>query len=166
MVIPKILGYSLLIFSIFFIQVGSASIFLQEGTEISGEQLLATMNNTTNISSSPFPIHFFYNTHCGSCQEAIQYLNGFIEKNSEITVSFHDLYNSSTNSTMFTEYKTKFHDNGNIHYPAVFIGDVVLVGSFDIASYTEILTKWYEDKRNTGVEPGFFSWIMTFLSGI
>jgi glutaredoxin-related protein len=145
--------------------VGSASVFLQDGTEIPGDHLLATMNNTTNLSSSPFPIHFFYNTHCGSCQEAVEYLNGFMVKNPEITVSFHDLYNSSMNSTLFTEYKSKFNDNINIHYPAVFIGDVVLVGSFDIGSYTETLTKWYQEKGNTETGSGFLSWIMTLFFG-
>lgn len=165
MVITKLLVYSLLIVSIFFIQLGSASVFLQDGTEIPGDQLLETMNNTTNLSSSPFPIQFFYNTHCGSCQEAVEYLNGFTVKNPDITVSFHDLYNSSPNSTLFTEYKTKFNDNINIHYPAVFIGDVVLVGSFDIASYTETLTKWYQEKGNSEAGPGFLSWIMTLFSG-
>ncbi len=158
--------FSLLIVSILFIQTGSASVFLQDGTEIPGDKLIATMNNTTNLSSSPFPIQFFYNTHCGSCQEALEYLNGFSAKNPDMSVSFHDLYNSSTNSTLFTEYKTRFNDNINIHYPAVFIGDVVLVGSFDIVSYTEILMEWYHQKANPGTAPGLLSWIMTLFSGI
>jgi glutaredoxin len=165
MVVQKLLIYSLLTVAILFIQVGSASVFLQDSTEIPGDQLLATMNNTTNLSSSPFPIQFFYNTHCGSCQEAVEFLNGFTVKNPDITVVYHDLYNSSTNSSMFTEYKTKFNDNVNIHYPAVFIGDVVLVGSFDIASYTETLTTWYQEKRNTQTIPGFLSWITRLFSG-
>lgn len=165
MVVQKLLIYSLLTVAILFIQVGSASVFLQDSTEIPGDQLLATMNNTTNLSSSPFPIQFFYNTHCRSCQEAVEFLNGFTVKNPDITVVYHDLYNSSTNSSMFTEYKTKFNDNVNIHYPAVFIGDVVLVGSFDIASYTETLTTWYQEKRNTQAIPGFLSWITRLFSG-
>ncbi|HOW05056.1 hypothetical protein, partial [Methanospirillum hungatei] len=80
----------------------------------------------------------------------------FFAGNQDISVSFYDLYKSSLYNTLFTEYKTKFNDNVNINYPAVFIGDVVLVFSFDIASYTEILTKWYQEKRDTEAVSGFF----------
>lgn len=154
-----------LLFSILIIQVGSASLFFQDGTEIPGEKLIETMNNSVNVSSIPFPIQFFYNTHCGSCQEAVDYLNAFNTKYPGIVVEYHDLYNSSTNNTLYNQYKTQFNENSNIHYPSVFIGNVVIVGSDDIKSYTEPLSLWYQKKVKSDMITQLISWITSLISG-
>lgn len=123
----------MLLLCIFFIHIGSASEYLEDGKEITSEKLIDTMNNTSNLSMNPFIIQFFYNTHCGSCQEAMDYLKVFITKHPDIDIQYHDLYNSSTNNTLYDQYKTQFGNNVNIRYPSIFIGDVVIEGSNDIA---------------------------------
>ena len=133
----------LLLFFIIATQIGSATIFLQNGTEVSGDKIIETLNNSGNVSPTPFPIQFFYNTHCGSCQDAIEYLTEFTKKNMDIKAQYHDLYNSSENNTIYNQYKEKFNNTTNIHYPVVFIGDVGISGSNDISNYTESLSTWY-----------------------
>jgi glutaredoxin len=122
------------------------------------------MNNTSNISTSPFPIQFFYNSHCGSCKEAEEYLNGFMMKYPDMEVSYHDLHNSPTNNTLFDQYKAQFSNNSDIHYPVVFIGNTVIVGSADIGSWTESIATWYQKKIKTDLVTGFISWITTLTS--
>ena len=114
----------------------------------------------------PFPIKFFYNTHCGSCQEAVNYLNGFETRHQDIKVEYHDLYNSSLNNSMYAQYKTEFNNNTDIHYPVIFIGNVGIAGSNDIELYTEPLSLWYQDNKATNAtdpEMGLTSWIKTLL---
>jgi hypothetical protein len=140
------------------IQISSATVYYQDGTEIAGDKLIETVSNSSNISSTPFPVQFFYNTHCGSCQEAIRYLDEFRIKHPDIEIQYHDLVNSTTNTTLFTTYKEQFNTTG-IHYPTVFIGNVAMVGSYDIVSYTEPLSLWYQ--KNAKVDPitGLITWI-------
>ena len=157
--------FGLVLICIFIVQTGSASLYLQNGTEISGENLFDSMESLNNISSEPFPIQFFYNTHCGSCQEALDYLNGFTQEQPDMPIQFHDLYNSSENSSLYEEYKTRYNSNGTIHYPVVFIGDVAIVGSYDIASYTRNLSTWYQKNQKGDLISGLVSQIVSLSSG-
>ena len=159
----KLSVYGLLLFCIFAIQIVAASVYFEDGSEITGDKLFETMNNTSNLSSTPFPIQFFYNTHCGSCQEAVNYLNEFVTKRPEFGVEFHDLYNSSTNSTTYDQYKAQFSNNANIHYPVVFIGNVAIVGSYDIASYTESLSDWYQKNSKADLVTGILSSVINII---
>jgi len=147
-------------FCIALIQPGSAAIFSQDGTEIPGAHLIETMNNATNVSPTPFPIQFFYNTHCGSCQAAIQYLDKFSTNHTDIRVEYHDLFNSTENSTQYNEYKTRFNKK-DIHYPVIFMGNVAIMESGDITTYTEPLTLWYQANAKKDPLAGLFSWINT-----
>lgn len=148
------------------IQTGSATIFLQDGSEIPGEQLNEMMANSSirYLFGSPFPIQFFYNAHCGSCQPAIEYLDEFSLKNPDIGIEYHDLNNSTENSTLFAEYSITFNRT-QVHYPAVFLGNVGITGSDDIIAYTEPLSLWYQKNEKTDLLTGLFSWITAFLQG-
>jgi glutaredoxin len=129
------------------IQPGSATIFTPDGNEISGAHLIEAMNNATNVSSTPFPIHFFYNTHCGSCQGAIKYLGNYSTKHPDITIQHHDLFNNTESFALYEEYK-KQYNRSDLHYPVIFMGNIGIMGSEDIENYTELLALWYQ-KHNT-----------------
>ena len=118
---------ALMMLCILTIQIGSATVFYQNGSEIPGDTVIETLANTNNISSTPFPIQFFYNTQCGSCQGAIEYLKGFTANNSDIAVQSYDLQNSTTNMSLLDNYKVQFNSK-NIHYPVIFVGNVAVVG--------------------------------------
>ncbi|PWR70938.1 hypothetical protein [Methanospirillum lacunae] len=89
---PGLIYLGVFIFCIGLIQPGSAAIFSQNGTEIPGAHLIETMNNATNLSPTPFPIQFFYNTHYGSCQAVIQYPDKFSTNHTDIQVEYDDLF--------------------------------------------------------------------------
>ncbi len=154
---PGLIYLGVFIFCIGLIQTGSAAIFSQDGTEIPGVHLIETMNNATNVSPTPFPIQFFYNTHCGSCQAAIQYLDKFSTNHTDIRVEYHDLFNSTENSTQYNEYKTLFNKK-DIHYPVIFMGNVGIMDSGDIETYTEPLTRWYQTNTKKDPLAVLFSW--------
>lgn len=162
---PPILRFlSILALLLLTIQVSTATLFLQDGSELFGDTLLDTMNNTTNISDTPFPIQFFYNTHCGSCQASIEYLTEFTQTYHEVGVSFHDLYNNTTNLALYEQYRSMY-SRSDIHYPVIFIGDVGIMGSPDIAAYTVPLTLWYQDSMKRDPISGMVSWITSLLKG-
>lgn len=144
------------------IQACSGTLFLQDGTELFADNVLDTMNNTTNISQTPFPIQFFYNTHCGSCQASIEYLTEFTRTYPEVGVSFHDLYNNTTNLALYEQYRSRYARN-DIHYPVIFIGDIGIMGSPDITSHTEPLTLWYQHAMKRDLISGVLSWVSSFL---
>ncbi len=154
--------YGLIILIMVTIQPGSATIFSQNGTDIPGAQLIESMNNASNVSATPFPIQFFYNTHCGSCQASIQYLNEFTTNHSEINVTHHDLYNNTESFALYEEYK-KQYNRTDIHYPIIFMGNVGIMGSEDIATYTEPLTLWYQKNVKRDPITGLVSWVTSLI---
>nr|WP_319537459.1 hypothetical protein [uncultured Methanospirillum sp.] len=153
--------FGLLILCLCMIQPGSATIFSQDGSEIAGAHLIETMNNATNVSTTPFPIQFFYNTHCGSCQAAIQYLDTFSANHTDIGVEHHDLFNNTESFALYEGYKKRFNRT-DIHYPIIFMGNVAIMESGDIQTYTEPLTLWYQTNAKKDPVTGLVSWITSF----
>ncbi|HWQ67499.1 MAG TPA: hypothetical protein VN372_11610 [Methanospirillum sp.] len=151
----------LILLSLVIIQIGSATVFFQDGTDISGDTLIETMANTSNVSTTPFPIQFFYNNQCGSCQSALDYMKEFTRKNPDVVIQYHDLFNSTTNSSLYNQYKDQFNRK-DIHYPVVFVGDIAIMGSADIAKYLDPLTVWYQKNQKKDPIKGIFSWIASF----
>lgn len=152
----------LMVLSIFLITPVSATMFLQNGSEVSGDQLIGVVASSENSSVTPFPLQFFYNTHCGSCQASLEYLNNFTRNNSDIQIAYHDLYNNSTNMTLYNQYKSRF-DRNDIHYPVIFIGEIAIMGSDDIGSYTQPLVLWYQKEKKTDPIAGFISQIRSII---
>ena len=153
--------YALIILVMFTIQISSATVFFQDETEVPGDQLIAAMNNASNISASPFPIHFFYNTHCGACQASVKYLEKFKVEYPDVAVEYHDLYNNTPSFALYEEYKKQFNRT-DLYYPVIFMGNVGIMGNDDIASYTEPLTRWYQENLKINPLTGLFSWIKSF----
>ncbi|MDD1729817.1 MAG: hypothetical protein LUQ50_12195 [Methanospirillum sp.] len=144
------------------IQPGAATIFSQDGSVIEGAHLIETMNNMSNISDNPFPIHFFYNTHCGSCKRAVRYLQNFTLDHPDTTVEYHDLYNNTESFVLFENYKQEFHRQ-DISYPVIFVGNTGIMDSLDIELYTEILTLWYQNHTPSDLITGFISRITSSM---
>lgn len=143
------------------VQSGSATIFSLDEKEIPGDQLINSMNNASNVSSTPFPIQFFYNTHCGSCQASLQYLKEFTTNYSEVGVEHHDLYNNTESFSLLEDYKKQFNRT-DIHYPIIFMGNIGIMGSQDIEMYTEPLTLWYQKNVKKDPITGLVSWVTSF----
>jgi glutaredoxin len=146
------------------IQISSATVFFQNGTPVDGTRLTDVLNASFNSSVQPFPVQFFYNTHCGSCKEAVRYFEEFSLNHPGITVESHDLYNNTTSFALFEEYKKQFH-RPDIFYPIIFIGDVGIMGTSDIKAYTEPLVAWHQNRVNQDPITGFISRVTSFFQG-
>jgi len=131
---------------LFIIQPGSSAIFLNNGSDISGARLIEVMNNVSNLTPSPFPIHFFYNTHCGSCKPAVRFMDNFTIRHPDVGVKFHDLYNNTESFGLYEEAKKQYNKT-DLYYPVIFVGNVGIMGSTDIENYTELLILWYQKHR-------------------
>jgi glutaredoxin len=158
----KLKIFLLMVMGIAIIQVSSAAVFYQDGTEISGDKIIEHLNNVSNVSSNPFPVVFFFNTYCGSCQGAIEYLNEFRNQSSKIPIEYHDLDSNQTNSDLLNQYKNKFNTQ-EIHYPVIFIGNIAICGSDDIKAYAEPVISWYQKKVKTDPLTGLLSSILSII---
>lgn len=158
--------FSLFIVFICSVQTGSATIFLQDGTEIPGEQFSEMIENSSimYLYGTPSPFRFFYNTHCGSCHAALQYLEDFSQRNPKVRIGFYDLHNSTENSVLFDQYRGQFN-RSHIHYPVIFAGPIGITGSDDIVTYTEPLSEWYLKNEKNDPVTTILSLITAFFQG-
>ncbi len=155
--LPVKLLISLILFLLLMVHPGSATLFTSNGSDISGAHLIETMENTSNISLSPFPIQFFYNTHCGSCKPAVRFLENFTALHPDVGVEFHDLYNNTESFALYEEAKKQYNKT-DLYYPVIFVGNVGIMGSPDIEAYTDLLTLWYQKHETSDPLSGFISW--------
>lgn len=152
----------IILFILLIIHPVSAVVFFHNGTDISGAHLVDFLNNNTNISSSPFPIQFFYNTHCGSCISSIKYIENFTLSHPDTGVVYHDLYNNTESFALFEEAKKQFN-RSDLYYPVIFIGDMGIMGSPDIINYTELLAFWYQQHNKTDPVSEFNTWLKSII---
>lgn len=161
-ILDKISIICLIIILASIIQPGSAALFYQNGSDISGAHMIDFLNNISNTSDSPFPIQFFYNTHCGSCKPAVNFMDNFTVNHPDVTVEYHDLYNNTESFALYEEAK-KQYNKSNLYYPVIFAGDIGIMGSNDIESYTDLLTLWYQKHTKTDPLSGFISWAESII---
>jgi glutaredoxin len=121
------------------IQPGSAVIFLQNGSKISGYQIPEyILTKIENPSDSP-ALEFFYSTRCRSCQDSLDYLRALERKNPGVQITYFNLAWPEENRQLFTQYKSRFNTT-KISYPAVFYGEMAISGSSDIVHYSGLLS--------------------------
>jgi len=154
----KLIFSSIIMILLCTIQPGSATIFYQNGTDIPGAHLVEILNNASNISTNPFPIHFFYNTHCGTCKSAVKFIDNFTVNHPDVGVEYHDLYNNTDSFSLYEEME-KQYNRTDLHYPVIFIGNVGIMGSEDIETYSELLTFWYQKSSTEDQGPEIWSWL-------
>ncbi len=135
------------------IPAASAGIFLPDGTIVPPDQIPETIRHSPETESgSPFPIHFFFRTGCGSCDTAREYLRSYERKNPGIPIEYHNLAYDPESRELFTRYVEEYR-NATISYPSLFIGHLGITGSSDIIRYTRTVVAEYQDNardRETG----------------
>ncbi len=136
----------LLIVLVMFIGPASAGVFLKNGSDVSGEQPIATILSDPNLTPGDYSIVFFYNTHCGACHLAMTYLNEYNAAHPEITITSYDLFNSSEGKALFEQYKAVYHRQ-YVSVPSLFIGNAGLEGESAIRENFEELVVWHEKSK-------------------
>ncbi len=109
--------------------------------------LLSSAFKTPGGLDGNYSVYFFYNTHCGSCHEAIEYLQNTGRIYRDFSVQFHDLYNNEESHELFERMRDGFNST-YIGYPVVFIGDVAIDGSDSIQDHFTVL--YDENQRLRG----------------
>lgn len=137
--------HSLLVFLIAAVMVSispaSATIFTQEGSDISAAALYE-MTNTTKSSSDISSIFYFYDPDCESCQAAEEFFESYLTDNPDTKIEKMNIFNETGEKEKFDEFKTKFNRE-TLYVPVVFIGTVALEGSTDIRDNFEDVYHWY-----------------------
>jgi cytochrome c biogenesis protein CcdA len=80
-------------------------------------------------NSSPYGIviYFFYNQHCGDCQQAISFIQDLHRQQPDIQVKAFDIFDNATNDALFQEMNERYgHPFSPV--PSVFIGDRQITG--------------------------------------
>ena len=139
------------------ISTASAEVFVKNGSSIPDGTPADLLIQDILASDKPASTAFFYNTHCGVCHEALEYLKGLAEIHPEIYPASYDLFNNTTNGKLFDEAKLAYNQK-HISYPVIFIGPVVLEGYDAISTYYEPLALAVQKNKKSPID--------TFLSGI
>nr|WP_319540862.1 cytochrome c biogenesis CcdA family protein [uncultured Methanospirillum sp.] len=139
------------------ISSASAEVFVKNGSSIPDGTPADLLIQDILASDEPVSTAFFYNTHCGICHEALEYLKGLAEIHPEIYPASYDLFNNTTNGKLFDEAKLAYNQK-YISYPVIFIGPVVLEGYDAISTYYEPLALAVQKNKKSPID--------TFLSGI
>ncbi|MDD1729577.1 MAG: hypothetical protein LUQ50_10980 [Methanospirillum sp.] len=136
----------LLMVLLIFTGPASAGVFLQNGSDVSGDQPITTILSDPNLTPGDYSIVFFYNTHCGACHLAMTYLNEYNAAHPEITITSYDLFNSSEGKALFEQYKESYHRQ-YVSVPSLFIGNAGLEGESAIRENFEELVAWHEKSK-------------------
>ncbi|HOJ96149.1 MAG TPA: hypothetical protein PK024_04830 [Methanospirillum sp.] len=99
----------------------------------------------------PGQVILFWNTHCGACHMAWEFLDEYLPLHPEITLIDYDLYNSTENRTIFDEYKTKYNRD-HLSVPSVIVGNITIEGSQDIRTFLpEIIQLQQKNSPSNGI---------------
>ncbi|MCA1917694.1 hypothetical protein [Methanospirillum hungatei] len=121
------------------------AIFQKDGTEITRDEVSELFSHDTILhENSPIQIQFFYGSGCGSCKDALLFLQSYGRKNPSVLIEYRNLVYNEENRQLFTEYKNRFNYS-KISYPALFIGDIGITGSSDIIHGTDKVIKGYQN---------------------
>lgn len=147
MKINPMMGWTMIILlSILFLAPSvSANIFLKNGSDITGTDAFADAlkEKNTTTSASDYQIQFFFNTHCGACQNVVGYLSEFRSSHPDIQIQYFDLFDSTENRKEFEEQKAVYHRN-QVSVPIIFIGNFGLEGQNTILDNFEWISVWYQ----------------------
>ncbi|WP_373840133.1 cytochrome c biogenesis CcdA family protein [Methanospirillum sp.] len=141
----------------------SGSVYLKNGTEINENAAYITILQDQNTTAETLSIRFFYNTHCGACHYAMDYLDEYQSLNPGIIISYHDLFNSTDNRELFENNKAEYNRQ-YASVPVIFMGNAVLEGSNAIRTNFDPLVKGYTELNKGGYSFPSLPWFTTSSS--
>lgn len=135
-----------LILLVLFLSPVNAAVYLKDGTQISEDNASEIILKDPNTTAENFNITFFYDTHCGACEKAHEFLDQYRSANPGVEVQYHDIFNNTENRALFEEYKTSYHQEYT-SVPVVFIGNAVLEGDQAIEKNFKQIADWFNDQK-------------------
>jgi len=117
----------------------SAAIYIANGTEITGDNILSSLKADPSLVIGYVPagqIIFFTNTRCSACYKAEEFLHDFSVRHPEISQVTYDLFDSTENRSIFEDYKKKYH-RSFLSTPSILVGNLSIEGSQDMRDHLD-----------------------------
>ncbi|PWR69462.1 hypothetical protein ACKUB1_17220 [Methanospirillum stamsii] len=132
----------------------SGAVYSINGSQMDSKLLSENIQSDPSLIAGDLPrgrVIFFWNTHCGACHLAWDFIDEFIPNHPEVEILNYDLYNSTDNRTLFENYKEKYHRN-QLSIPSMIVGNITLEGTQDIRNHLpEILHLQQEVHSSQGI---------------
>lgn len=135
-----------------------AEVFFRNGSSVPSGTPVDLLIREIKSSDEQPSIAFFYNSHCGGCQDALTYLSNLSRNHPELYPTGYDLLNNTTNGKLFDK-TVKEYNQTHFSYPVIFMGPVVLQGSDDISTYYEPLALEVQKKQNNPFLEFFYKFL-------
>lgn len=142
----------------------SGAVYSINGSQIDSELLSEYVQSDPSLLIGDLPtgrVIFFWNTHCGACHMAWDFLDEFLPNHPEIEVLDYDLFNID-NRTLFENYKNKYH-RSSLYIPSMIVGNLTFEGSQDIRNH---LPEILELQQNYKTQKSFLSDILNFFKNL
>jgi hypothetical protein len=68
----------------------SGSVYLKNGSEITGERAYQSILEDPNTTAGPLSIQFFYNAHCSACHYALTYIDEYRSTHPHLVTEYHE----------------------------------------------------------------------------
>lgn len=120
---------------------GSASVFVEDGKELTIDDLYE-MVNTTKPANNSAPVVFFYDPECGPCIPVHEYLEKFISDHPVVEVEMVNLSAGPVSEAMMSDLYIQ-HNRSMMNTPVIFFGPVGLEGTDEIINGFEMVYRWY-----------------------
>ena len=132
-----------MVMSIGILPVG-ATIFAEDGSELTIEDLLV-MVNTTKPGDNSAPVVFFYDPECGPCIPVHDYLEKYLSGHPDVTVEMVNLSAVPEAEARMSDLY-RHHNRDMMNTPVIFFGPMGLEGTDEIINDFEMLYHWYTDE--------------------
>ncbi|MDD1723753.1 MAG: glutaredoxin family protein [Methanospirillum sp.] len=139
-------GITSLILLVLLLSPVNAAVYLKDGTEISQDNASEVILKDPNTTAENFTITFFYDTHCGACEKAQEFLDQYRTDNPDVDIEYHDIFNNTENRALFEEFKTSYNQEYT-SVPVVFIGNAVLEGDQAIEDNFKPIADWFNEQK-------------------
>ena len=120
---------------------GSATVFVEDGKELTIDDLYE-MVNTTKPANNSAPVVFFYDPECGPCIPVHEYLEKYISDHPVVEVEMVNLSAGPESEAMMSNLFIQ-HNRSMMNTPVIFFGPVGLEGTDEIINRFEMVYRWY-----------------------
>lgn len=120
---------------------GSATVFVEDGKELTIDDLYE-MVNTTKPANNSAPVVFFYDPECGPCIPVHEYLEKYLSDHPDVEVEMVNLSAGPESEAMMSDLYIQ-HNRSMMNTPVIFFGPVGLEGTDEIINGFEMVYRWY-----------------------
>nr|WP_319537994.1 hypothetical protein [uncultured Methanospirillum sp.] len=128
----------------------SATIFSENGSNVTASDLYNLTNSTTTVPGNISPA-FFFDPDCGACGPAHEYIEAYVADHPGIDLHVVNLSTGNESQDLLNAYYGTYNREW-MNIPVAFIGPMGLEGTDEVINNFDGLHSWYEshkDSKNT-----------------